>query len=154
MRTSRGAALLTAVVVLAASCGSSRKNAVESPGLVIKRHFQDEFADRLGRTWDELHPGHQAIISRSRFVECFRTEATRAKLVFFDVISIADEPIHIAGVPETSSKAVSWMFEARLGSRTSTDRGTSHAVLVKGRWRWVLSPVAVQQIRAGHCPRG
>ena len=146
-----------------ASCGSSGGHAAKpglggaigvgnTPGAVIARHFRNELEGNLGEAWNDLYPGHRALISRKRFEACFRPVTNGAKVTSITVIAVTDEPIHIPEVTEKKSKAVMWIIDTSRGSAVDSDTGTSHAVKAGGRWYWVLSEGAVKRVEAGRCP--
>jgi hypothetical protein len=65
------------------------------------------------------------------------------------VKEVFDDPIDVEGVPERTSKAVT-VRAVFSGGEEFTD--TAHAVLVDGRWRWVLTPEDLDSYQAGDCP--
>lgn len=119
---------------------------------MIARHFRNELEGRLGEAWDDLYPGHRALISRERFEACFRPSTNGAIVTAITVTAVADEPIDVPEVAEKTSKAVTWIIDTSRGSAIDSDSGTSHAVEVDGRWYWILSESAVKRVEAGRCP--
>jgi len=113
---------------------------------LLERTFDGQF----GRTWDDLHPGHQAVVTRSRYEDC-RSRAsagTSPSIDRIEVKEVYDGPIETEGVPERTSKAVT----VRIVSGADELTDTLHAVLVNGRWRWMLLTEDVDTYQAGECP--
>jgi hypothetical protein len=163
MRTSALATALAFSATVLAACGSSGGHANSpasptptgadnTPGAVIVRHFRNEIEGRLGEAWDDLYPGHRALISRERFEACFRRATNGARVTSSRVVAVMDEPIDIPAVNEKASKAVIWIISTSRGSATSSDSGKSHAVEADGRWYWIFSASAVKRVEAGRCP--
>jgi hypothetical protein len=128
----------------------------ESPGAFLRRHLELELSGRFARSWDELHPAHQQVVSRERYAKC-RTELfaqadVSARLEAFEVIETVDEPLELPGIPETMSKAVRVRY--RIGGTAAPHAAaeTLHAVEVGGRWAWILPPSAYRAYEAGSRP--
>jgi hypothetical protein len=125
----------------------------ERPGDFLKRHLEYELTGQYGRSWDELHPAHQRVVSRDRYVE------RRSKLLdrdgvpggfeSFEVLDVHDEPIECPGIPETVSKAVKVGFS--LQGRRGTQ--TLHAIQIGSRWCWFLRADALREYREGDSAR-
>jgi hypothetical protein len=128
----------------------------ESPGAFFRRHLEHELSGQFGRSWDDLHPAHQEVVSRERYARCraelFARNDTSAQLESFEVLRTVDEEIDVGGIPETTSKAVTVRF--RIGSNGATHTGseTLHAVQVAGRWAWILPESAYRAYESGSHP--
>ena len=81
----------------------------EGPGDFLRRHLEHELARDFGRSWDELHPADQRIVSRVRYAECrsrlFERAGATGTFASFDVLDVYDEPVESAAIPESTSKA-------------------------------------------------
>jgi hypothetical protein len=128
----------------------------ESAGAFLRRHLEQELTGQFGRSWDELHPAHQQVVSRERYARCrselYARVGSPGRLEAFEVLGTEDEPIRPAGIPETISKAVT--VRLRIGGYGSgqTAAETLHAIPVSGRWTWILSDSAYGAYEAGSHP--
>jgi hypothetical protein len=98
-----------------------------------------------GRLWDTLHPADQAVVSRTRYMACQSNSGFDLKKI--KVLDSYADPIDIAG-KTTPATAVSVRTTADDGVTTAT----VHAVLLQGKWRWVLSPADYAAYQHGKCP--
>jgi len=127
----------------------------ESPGTFFRRHLEHELSGQFGRSWDELHPAHQQVVSRERYARCraelFARADLSAQLESFEVLQTVDAPIDVGGTP-TASKAVTVRFRIRSNGSTHTGSETLHAVRVAGRWAWILPESAYRAYESGSRP--
>jgi hypothetical protein len=142
-----GAALV--VVVVAAGCGGSSGAGV---GNKSAANFIDQVTTQFsrgqsGRLWETLHPADQAVVSRARYVQCQTNEGF--DLQKLKVLETYPETIDVAG-KTTPSTAVSLKTTASDGTTTAT----MHAVLLNGKWRWILSASDYAAYKQGKCPTG
>jgi hypothetical protein len=125
----------------------------QEPGEFLEDLLGYYFKGQYGRAWEVLHPGHKAIVSRSKFDECVSAGfPSSAELSDVDVVEEYDEPISLPHVPEKTSKAVTLRLTVRSGEASETDTDTYHAVDVGGRWAWVLESQDVAAYERGECP--
>ena len=141
-----GAAL---VAVAAAGCGGSSG---AGGGNTSAANFIDQVTTQFsrgqsGRLWETLHPADQAVVSRARYVECQTNEGF--DLQKLKVLETYPETIDVAG-KATPSTAVSLRTTASDGTTTAT----MHAVLLNGKWRWILSAADYAAYKQGKCPTG
>ena len=141
-----GAAL---VVAAAAGCGGSSG---AGGGNKSAANFIDQVTTQFsrgqsGRLWETLHPADQAVVSRARYVECQTNEGF--DLQKLKVLETYPETIDVAG-KATPSTAVSLRTTASDGTTTAT----MHAVLLNGKWRWILSAADYAAYKQGKCPKG
>ena len=141
-----GAAL---VAVAAAGCGGSSG---AGGGNKSAANFIDQVTTQFsrgqsGRLWETLHPADQAVVSRARYVECQTNEGF--DLQKLKILETYPETIDVAG-KATSSTAVSLRTTASDGTTTAT----MHAVLLNGKWRWILSAADYAAYKQGKCPKG
>lgn len=128
----------------------------ESAGDFVKRILELEYTDQYGRVWDELHPGHQAVVSRAMFADCTRkahaehpARPDRHRLQRVEVVDVASEHLEWEGVPERSSKRVFASVKFWTGPDITP---LLYAVRVDGGWRWLLPGGAFEAYRSGVCP--
>jgi len=154
----RGAAALAAGVLLAAvaaGCGSGAAAPKEGVGTFMTRILREEIQGQWARQWSELHPGHQRLITRAQYVACSREMqtdiATGAEV--FHVLDVQDDPIHIQGVPQRTSKLVTITFRQRNKAGSGLTYRL-HAVDVGGRWTWILGGRFLTAVAHGRCLDG
>jgi hypothetical protein len=126
----------------------------ETPGEFLQRVHDYELKSQYGRSWDVLHPGHQAVVTRERYDECRsdRFAGVSGEIDSFDVIEVYDGPINVIGVPERTSKTVTMKFTVTAGDLEETITDTAHAVQVGDHWVWILPPGDVRDYKSGTCP--
>lgn len=146
-----------AVVLVAGGDGAKRPARAAAPqpvrpGQLIEQVYGRLIGGQYGRAWDLLHPAHQAIVSRARYIACAADWPPSPDLETFEVLKVFDEPIDVALVPQRLSKAVTYRVTVSAGDQRDTFTSTGHAVDVGGRWRWVLARADIVSFRAGECP--
>ena len=145
---------LVALLAVAAGCGgASAGTPKEGVGVFMTRILREEINGEWSKQWSELHPGHQKLISRAQYVACSRTMGTNVATgkEVFRVVAVQDDPIHVQGVPQTTSKLVTISFTAP-GVAPLTYR--LHAVAVSGRWAWILGDRFLAAVDRGKCLDG
>ena len=127
----------------------------EDLGDFYTRRIDYEFKGQFGRSWDELHPGQQALVPRTKYEEC-RDESSEqfagAELKSLEVVETYEDPIEVIGVPERTSTAVTVRIAVTDGSESQTVTDTFHAIAVNGKWVWILPPADIRAFKAGNCP--
>jgi len=128
----------------------------EGPGDFLRRHLGNELARDFERSWEDLHPAHQLIVTSERYAECRSRLFDRAGVsgVFesFDVLDVYDEPIENPEIPQATSKAVRVRFRIRDRRGTETVEDTLHAAWIGDRWAWYLRAAALRAYEEGRCP--
>ena len=80
----------------------------EEPGEFLRRHLEYELSGQFARSWDELHPAHQQVVTRERYAECravlFERSGPSTELQSFEVVDVTDDSTPIAGIPDESSR--------------------------------------------------
>ena len=120
----------------------------------MTRILREEIKGQWAPQWDELHPGHQALITRHQYVACSRglqTNIATGREVF-TVLDVTDQSIDVRGVPQRTSKLVTISFRAPGSASALTYR--LHAVAVKDRWTWILGDRFLSAIAHGRCLDG
>jgi hypothetical protein len=157
--------VVLAVTLVGVGCGGSDESSETGPappgptedlGDFFTRRIDHEFKGQFGRSWDELHPGQQALVSRTRYEEC-RQETTNealsdVQLESLSVIEVYDDPLDLIGVPEKISKAVTVEITLTDGEKDETITDTFHAILIDGQWVWVLPAADIRAFLSGNCP--
>jgi len=129
---------------------------LEEPGEFLRRHLEYELRGEFARSWDELHPAHQEVVTRERYAECraelLQRSGPSTELRSFEVLDVTDGTAPIAGVPEPSSKAVTAEITIGVNGDSRTALDTLHAVRVDGRWAWVFPEGVYQAYASGSSP--
>lgn len=130
--------------------GPSARAAGEFLTRITEYHLTGEFA----RSYRELHPGHQELLSERQFVACGKRVPRDPGVRYVEVLDAYDVPLDVDAVPERKAKAV--IIQIREGSKSGTpiDTYTSHAVPQGGGWRWILAKDFLGSIEEGRCPDG
>ena len=147
----RLALLVFAAVLALSACGGDVDPARTPAGRAQVVLLDDLYNGRFEKAYAELHPAHQAIVSRKLFVRCARETIAVGQLDSIEVLDVFDEKTEGLGLGDEPSKAV------RL-KLTFTDGETDgpferHEVKVGDRWRWVLNKEAIEAYKAGRCSR-
>lgn len=124
----------------------------ELPGAFIEQVYRRLLDGRHGRAWDLLHPAHQRIVSRRRYIECGAEWPPSPALQKFEILEVFRDPIDVPLIPETTSRAVRYRVTVGAGSESDSFTAMGHAVAVDGRWRWFLAAPEVSSFERGDCP--
>jgi hypothetical protein len=170
------AALIVLALCLCAGCGGSKSSApatqeTTAPGATTtaptqpdqdaadfyKQIVNQNFVGQYGRVWDTLHPFHQSVVSRSRFVDCQSRDSNSGTYTLdkTEVLDQYDEPVRIPGQPkDVPSRAVTMRLTISGGdlAKPQTLTQTAHAVAVDGQWRWILKPADYRAYKGHRCP--
>lgn len=128
---------------LLVACGSDDSG--ESAGDAVLRQFGYLRAGQFDREWEELHPAHQAIVSKEAWLSCVGGGSFD-----FDAIIVKDtyaETLDIPEIGEVETTAVVVQFD---GARTGTD--TLHEISTDEGWRWTMAKDGLDAYADGACP--
>ncbi len=154
----RASVWLVLALTLAGCAASSASTARprESPGSFIERILREELRGKFAAQYEELHPGHQRLITRSQYVRCSRAigGATAHGREFMTVESIRDDPIDVRGVAQRTSKLVTVTVRQYSSAAAPRQTYSLHAVQVGSAWRWILAPLFLDAIAKGKCLDG
>lgn len=127
-----------------------------SPEAFMTRVLRLTVEARYAEAWTLLHPGHQRLAPRSRFVRCRSTDPTIARYRLVSARFVQKRLVRIVspGVPQRTSTQVVLRFRMADGRGTTypaTD-ATVRAVWIDTRWAWVLPDGDIPAFSAGRCP--
>jgi hypothetical protein len=143
------ALLLVALTALACGCALNENEADREAGAAVKSVIEREYVGDYRSVWDELHARHQRFVTREEYEECRRGIDVEGTLQSVLILDVRDEPLTVYGLPpRTPAKAV----KVRVTTDEAEYTATYHAVLVDGRWRWVLSDSAARGFARTDCP--
>jgi hypothetical protein len=155
------------VVLIVAACGGGNgdNETQASPtttkpeqdaGDYMKELIQQSLRGQYGRTWETLHPAHQAVVSRDKYDSCERQseESAGATKIDVAVVETYKEPIRVEGDGTVESTAVTLRFSYAnpLTGKPAEEHATVHAVAVGGEWKWILTPKDHKAYAKGECP--
>ena len=150
MAAVRRLALLLALVL--AGCGGSDAPPQDTgAGEFLQRITADHLSGEFSRTWEELHPAHQKLISQIQFVYCGDREPKLDNDATVRILSVEPVRKHVPRVPQRQMQAVRIQIRDKDGV---VDEYTAHAVKLAGKWRWVLSAAFVHAVESGQCQDG
>jgi hypothetical protein len=152
-------ALGAIALALAAPACAGSEDAPDSPtdaGAFLEEVLTQRTNGQHARVWETLHPDHQDVASKERYVDCGDSEdPTPAELTDFEVVEVYEESIVVpGGTSEILTTAVTFRatFESSLADDPIAVTDTAHAVDVGGEWRWLLSDDGHQSYVDEECP--
>ena len=142
-------ALLAFVAIFALpACGGEVDPARTPAGAAQVRLLEDLYNGRFGEAYADLHPSHQAIVSRSMFVRCARQTVPVGTLDSIETLEVFDDETRGLLLGGEPTKGVRVRVTLTDGRSTTF---VNHAVRVGERWRWILNQAAIDAYRAGRC---
>jgi hypothetical protein len=154
-------AFLSLVVVFAGCAGGEEgsapkppadANALEQPDAFFKRLLGYELAGQFGKSWDMLHPGHQALVTRAKYASCSADDFGATSLASVETVDVYDQPIDVRDVPQKTSKAVTLKLTLAAGETQEATTHTFHAVRIADRWAWYFGDAVIDAYKLGDCP--
>ena len=141
----------TGLLALAcAACGGDEDLATSGAGEAQVEVLDNLYGQRYDLAWEALHPMHQQIAPRSRFVRCSAQVAPSGDLESIEVLDVFDDDATIPGIEDGETKAVRVRVNSLEGD---SDTFVNHQVKVGEEWRWVLNAAAFRAYQQGRCPR-
>jgi len=157
MRTIAAATVLAALLAgsaatVHAATAAHGAPAQETAAAFVTRILREELRGQWTRQWDELHPGHQQLITEAQYVACSRGLATSLGSEVLTVVGVHSTRIRVENVPQQTAKIVAITMRRPGTPDAVTFR--IHAVRVDGRWAWILGRPFLQAIAQGRCLDG
>jgi hypothetical protein len=146
----RNAVVAVLLVFACVACGGEEDLSASGPGAAQVQLLENLYGGRYERAWADLHPAHQRIAPRARFVRCAQQVVPRGDLEAIEVLDVFEDDAEFAGIPDAEARAVRLRVTSFQGD---SDTFVNHAVRVGERWRWVLNPNSVAAYRRNRCPR-
>jgi hypothetical protein len=151
-----GVAVAAGLVVVVVAGRSDPKAPPESPEAFMARILRLTTEERYAEAWSSLHPGHQAIAPRERFISCRTADTTISGFRFVSARFLSKRLTRIdsPGIPQHTSTQVVLRFRVadRAGNALPPTDATVRAVWIDTRWAWVLPDREIPTFRAGRCP--
>lgn len=157
LRHASAAALVAVALTVAVGAvllfrGGGDRSPADPPGAFIEQVYRRLLGGQHGRAWDLLHPAHQQLVSRRRYIECGAAWPPSPELRKFEVLEVYRDPIDAPLIPETTSRAVRYRVTVGAGGESESFTALGHAVAVDGRWRWYFATPDVSSFERGDCP--
>lgn len=153
----RVAVLLALVAVaVAAGTGHAARSAAraQKPEDFMSKIVRLTVASRNAEVYALLHPAHQKLVPKSRFLHCRAEPAgqapTRVVSTVFDGKRF--EHIDVPLIPQHTSTAVRLKLVVARGAIREPATVTVHAVWIGTRWAWYLPAGNIPAFKAGKCP--
>lgn len=148
---------VTVTVANTSTSGTSTTTTTATPSetadVFYKRLLGYAFKGQWGREWDALHPGEHRYVTREKFTDCNNESSSDSpELVSIETVEVYDDPLDVKGIPQKSSKAVTYKITVKSGKDQQTSTYTSHAVLVGEHWTWILHDSDLASYKDGECP--
>jgi len=141
-------ALLAAVAIAVASCGSSAAPSAD-PGAVATHVLDQIVHNRYTEAWDGMHPVDQKVAPRDEYVSCESRSPVIATPRTVKVVGVKDVSVGLGDGKFVASKAV----DLRLGFAGGFHLvHTVHLVASHGTWRWILPSWRYRDYKADRCP--
>lgn len=143
------------VVVVASRTGGSDAPP-QTPEAFMTRVLKLTVDGDYAEAWSVLHPGHQQIAPRGRFVGCRSADASIAGYRFVSARFVEKRLVRIEspGVPQRTATQVVLRFRIADGEGKTLppEDATVRAVWIDTRWAWVLPDREIPTFRSGRCP--
>jgi hypothetical protein len=112
----------------------------------LNKLFTMRVNDQQGPAWDLLVPQQQALIPRTKFLNCGGMPVSISDVSIAIVGDPYEEETEIPGVAGTfPSTAATVRMTVTMRGNESTENLTVHVIDVDGQWRWILSADAVEE---------
>jgi hypothetical protein len=142
------AALVAAVALMAAGCGSSGTPSAD-PGAAATHVLDQIVHNRYTEAWATLNPVDQKVAPRDEYVSCESRSPVIAVPRSVKVVGVKDESVGLGDGTFVASKAV----DLRLGFPGGFHLvHTVHLVASHGKWRWILPSWRYRDYKADRCP--
>ena len=139
-----------AVVLVLSACGGDIDPASTPAGKAQVVLLDDLYNGRFEKAYGDLHPTHQAIVSRGLFVRCARETVPVGQLDSIEILDVFDDRTEGLMLGDAPSKAVRIRLTLADGEAETFE---NHSVKAGDRWHWVLNEKAIEAYKADRCPR-
>jgi hypothetical protein len=103
-----------------------------------------EARGQFGEQWDNLHPAHQEVVPRDRFIACGRPSALSEITIILEL----NEDTQVSRLGNMETRIVTYSATRNGESVVDALRMVSYA----GDWRWVMDATSLDVYEAGRCP--
>jgi hypothetical protein len=148
---------VTATVAKASTAATSTTATTAAPSETLdafyKRVLGYAAKGQWGREWEAMHPGQQRYVTRDKYTACANESvAELPEVLSIELVKVHDDPIDAKGVPQKSSKAVTYKVTMKVGGQKETSTEKSRVVLVEDHWKWVMSDSELAGYGKDRCP--
>jgi hypothetical protein len=144
--TAAAAAAATAAAATATGLATAGSAAGHAPlpgaGAFAARIVQDDLEGRWDVQYDDLHPAHQALLTRDQYVVCSARLGTAVPAR----VRVVRTELH------GDRALVTLRMRSLLGRNAATLH--VHTVAVEGRWRWILGKRFLAELAHHRCLDG
>lgn len=144
-------AFLALIVVTVGSLVACRGGVnTDDAEAAVRLRLEQDSRGEYQAVWQTLHPAHQSIVSRDKFVECGRELRLQREQVAetIEIISAREERKTFPEIGEVDVISV----EVELRHGEDARRPSFDVIEVDGSWRWVMSDAALRAFAADTCP--
>jgi hypothetical protein len=137
----------------ALAAGSSA-GTIQKPEDFMQKVVRLTVSGHNAEAWALLHPAHQKLAPRSRFVRC-RTEpagTTPSRIASAEFQGKRYTRIDTPLIPQHTATAVKLKLLVATGAKRIPAEVTVRAVWTGQRWAWILPVSNIVAFRAGKCP--
>jgi hypothetical protein len=138
-----------AILVLAA-CGGDDDPASTPAGMAEVKLLDQLYNGRFAEAYRDLHPSHQAIVSRAHFTRCARRTIPVGQLDSIEILDVFDEETGDVLLGRDPTKGI--RIKLTFSDGQTIGPYVDHEVKVGEGWRWVLNQKAIDAYRARRCP--
>lgn len=138
--------ILFALLLTACGGGNGDSDDASDAGEAAVEQFETAVRGQWGRVWDDLHPEHQAVVSRDQYIDCQQGDTVPESTITVD--ETFQETLELARLGEVETTAVTLEF----ADDDNAEFITVHMVEVDSEWKWVLQGNALDAFEAGECP--
>jgi hypothetical protein len=147
-------AIAAAAVVVAGLAAVPATAARPAASTFIKGVVRQIVRNDYAHAWLTLHPAQQQLVPKDDYVRCELQSPVAGRLVWIKVVRVANARFKVGGVTgSVAGKAVTVRIKLAddVAGETVVVTHTAHAVLVGGRWRWILPAERIGIYRSSDC---
>jgi hypothetical protein len=132
----------------------ARTPAAGDPGRFLVKMIEEKTGGRYADAWTNLYPFHQSVAPLGSYIRCEAKMPFPGRLVAVRVMHKEPARVSIAGLPAPvpgEAVTIRAIVRSPQVEQPVVVVHTFHAVPVRGRWTWILSPSRFDLYRSGGC---